>query len=210
MYGMESGPQRRGTARKAILSATLKLIAESGVDSVTHRRVAQAAGVSLGSTTHHFSGRRELLRESFQQYLLWGNRMIRVLAWAVQERKEHPVDQVRAILVALVEREFANPELVRAEYELLLYATRDPELAQMVTDWEANLVGPLAAVLREAGAPRPSECAHTLVNFLRGFEMERLIKPALGRDEFVRRLTPLLGALCRTGNPIQRQAERLC
>ena len=200
MYSMESRSQRRGQAREAILLATLNLIAESGVDAITHRRVAERARVSLGSTTHHFSGRRELLQESFRQYLLWGNRMIRVLATAVEESEKHPIDQVREILIALVEREFANPELVRAEYELLLYARRDPELAQMVANWEANMVAALAAVLREAGIHQPTAWAHTLVNFLRGFEIERLVKPGLGREQFVQRLTPLLEALPRTEN----------
>ncbi|MDG2049844.1 MAG: TetR family transcriptional regulator [Myxococcota bacterium] len=198
MYSVSSTPQTRGRAREAILWATLNLVAESGVDAVTHRRVAQRAGVSLGSTTHHFSGRQDLLRESFRHYLIFGNRMISALAETVGQRSPHAIDRVREILVALVEREFTDPQLVRAEYELLLYATRDPELSQMVTAWEANLVGTLAAALRKTGASRPTEFAHTLVNFVRGFEMERLVQPELGIDELRGRLTPLLGALCQS------------
>jgi len=35
------------------------------------------------------------------------------------------------------------------------------------------------------------------VNFVRGFELERLIKPQLTTQEFDRRLTPLLESLCK-------------
>jgi hypothetical protein len=34
------------------------------------------------------------------------------------------------------------------------------------------------------------------VNFVRGFELERLVKPKLDIADFERRLTPLLLALC--------------
>src|SRR5512138_372519 len=55
--------------RAAILDATLRLIATDGVDAVTHRRVAGAADVPLGSTTYYFESREQLLREAFRRYL---------------------------------------------------------------------------------------------------------------------------------------------
>ncbi|MFD6726091.1 TetR family transcriptional regulator, partial [Streptomyces sp. NPDC060131] len=42
-------PQRR----ERILAATLDLIAEEGIARVSHRRIAQRAGVPLGSMTYH-------------------------------------------------------------------------------------------------------------------------------------------------------------
>lgn len=58
------------------------------------------------------------------------------------------------------------------------------------------LVGSLAEALELAGAERPITAGQTLVNFVRGFELERLVKPTLTLDDFDRRLTPLLAALC--------------
>ena len=55
--------------RDRVIAATLSLITSEGVDAVTHRRVAAIAGVSPGTTTHHFSSRAELLHESFMAYL---------------------------------------------------------------------------------------------------------------------------------------------
>jgi hypothetical protein len=59
------------------------------------------------------------------------------------------------------------------------------------------MIGSLAAVMETAGAARTIQTARTLVNFVHGFELERLIKPQLTTLEFERRLTPLLENLCR-------------
>lgn len=196
---LHSTPSPRGTAREAILVATLRLIANDGVDCVTHRRVAQLAGVSPGSTTHHFSSREELLREAFRFYMDAGIELLNTLGEAAEGDQQVGLRHVRDVLAALVEREFADPSMVRAEYELLLFASKDDELRQAVGNWENQLAGGLAAVLERAGAERPMAAARTLINFVRGFELERLVKPKLSTREFQRRLTPLLGALCRQG-----------
>ena len=106
------------------------------------------------------------------------------------------INSVREALVQLVEREFADPSLLRAEYELMLFASQDDELGQAVTAWEARAAGAIAAVMEKAGARRPTEAARTLINFIRGFELERLVNTNLSVKEFERRLTPLLRALC--------------
>ena len=49
--------------------AALSLIAQQGFAAVTHRRVAAAAGVPLGSTTYYFDSREHLLREAFRRFL---------------------------------------------------------------------------------------------------------------------------------------------
>jgi len=58
-----------GQRRTAILDATLRLIAKGGIDSVTHRRVAAEAGVSLSSTTYYFATREDIIHEAFRHKL---------------------------------------------------------------------------------------------------------------------------------------------
>ncbi len=202
---LHSTPSPRGTAREAILVATLRLIANDGVDRVTHRRVAQLAGVSPGSTTHHFSGREELLREAFRFYMDAGIKLLSTLGAAAEGDQQVGPRHVRDVLAALVDREFADPSMVRAEYELLLFASKDDELRQAVVNWENQLAGGLAAVLERAGAEQPMAAARTLVNFVRGFELERLVKPKLSTREFQHRLSPLLSALC--GQEAEQERE---
>ena len=196
MAANDTAPTARGTAREAILAATLRVVASDGVDAVTHRRVAELAGVSPGSTTHHFSGREELLREAFRHYLEQGNEVLDALFGAADQDESVSLDVVGDVLMSLIEREFADPTLVRAEYELLLFASTDDELSQVVNNWEDRLASALAAILERAGAHQATDAARSLMNFVRGFELERLVPPPLGPGDFQRRLTPLLRALC--------------
>lgn len=186
----------RGTARERILDATLLLIAAEGIDAVTHRAVATRAGVSPGSTTHHFATRDDLVREAFRFYLHAADQVLHELDNIVVDRAQTPLERVRRVLSELVEREFAVAALVRAEYELLLFAASDPVLAADVRVWEARVVSGLAAMLEAAGTTRPVDAARTLVNLVRGYELERLLNPQLDLDDFQRRLGPVLDGLC--------------
>src|SRR6266487_1921827 len=58
--------KRRNPRRQEILEATLRLIGAGGVDSVTHRAVAEAAGVSLASTTYYFDSKGMLVEEALE------------------------------------------------------------------------------------------------------------------------------------------------
>lgn len=59
-------PKERADAarnRRAILEATLRLLAEEGADAITMDRVAAAAGVGKGTIFHRFGSRAGLLHE---------------------------------------------------------------------------------------------------------------------------------------------------
>src|SRR5581483_4015669 len=57
----------RGTARRAaLLDAVLRIVADTGPDAVTHRRVAEVAELPLASTTYWFSSKEELLAAAFE------------------------------------------------------------------------------------------------------------------------------------------------
>jgi hypothetical protein len=77
-----------------------------------------------------------------------------------------------------------------------LFAATDPILAADVRVWESHLVATLAAPLEAAGARRPLEAARTLVNLVRGFELERLVDDRLDANDLRRRLEPVIGAVC--------------
>lgn len=186
-------------ARRRILLAALHVIAVEGLESVTHRRVAELAAVSLGSTTHHFASREDLLREAFRAYLAEAAAVIAELDSNSRRSRRAIREQLIEFACDLVDREFRDEQLVRAEYELLLFAARDPALADDYRAWEARLVASLAATLESGGAPRPIDAARTLVNLVRGFELERLLDPRLGSAVLRRRLVPILAGLLGSG-----------
>jgi DNA-binding transcriptional regulator YbjK len=69
-FSATSGPVRRydPQRRDRIIDACLDVIAEVGVVGTSHRKVAEAADVPLGSMTYHFTGMHELLHEAFDRF----------------------------------------------------------------------------------------------------------------------------------------------
>lgn len=154
------------------------------------------AGVSPGSTTHYFSSRRDLIREAFRWFLRQTEEQFHAVDAMVAEVEGEPVQRTERVLCELVGWEFTRYQRVRAEYELLLFASSDPVLAGDVRVWELRSIITLGAVLESAGAARPIEAARTLANLLRGYELERLLNPRLTVEDFRRRLRLVLAALC--------------
>jgi TetR/AcrR family transcriptional regulator, regulator of biofilm formation and stress response len=64
--------QRRYDPRRRdrIIDACLDVIAQNGVAGTSHRKVAEAADVPLGSMTYHFTGMHDLLHEAFSRFAL--------------------------------------------------------------------------------------------------------------------------------------------
>src|SRR3954471_24623292 len=58
--------KRQNPRRREILEATLRVIGESGVNSVTHRAVAREADVALASTTYYFDSKGALVEEALE------------------------------------------------------------------------------------------------------------------------------------------------
>jgi DNA-binding transcriptional regulator YbjK len=52
--------------REAIVAATVRIVAREGVAAVTHRRLAVEAGVSLSSTTWHFTAKADILEAALR------------------------------------------------------------------------------------------------------------------------------------------------
>jgi DNA-binding transcriptional regulator YbjK len=180
--------------RDRVIAATLSLITSEGVDAVTHRRVAAIAGVSPGTTTHHFSSRAELLHESFMAYL---EQLDDAISQHIFDPKIPPMQAVHNALLNLIENEFNKIPMLRAEYELLLAASTNDKLAEAVKAWEARATKLIEDALEQAKVKSPDEAALILINFIRGFELERLYKPNLSVIDFNQRLGSLLNGLSR-------------
>lgn len=181
--------------RERILAATLELIAAEGLDAVRHRRVAEIAGVSPGSTTYHFASRGDLVEEAFTYYLDQASGVLDSLAEPIAEGDD-PVDALVGYITALLAREFRTAGLVQTEYELILHATRSPELARKLADWEDAHAARFEQFLASVGAAHPQASARVLVAVIRGLEVDGLIHPGR-RADLAERLTPVVAALLR-------------
>lgn len=105
-----------------------------------------------------------------------------------------PEERVRRFATEIIRREFIEPgaRFIRAEHEMLLFASADSQLASFVRAWEARWVASIAGDLETAGWPQPIEAARTLMNLIRGYELERLLNPDSDAAEFRRRLDSVL------------------
>lgn len=196
--------------RNEILEAALRIMADGGPDAITFRRVANRAQVGLGSLTYYFDSRQDLVREAFRLYLAEASAF--VLRVEREKRPRTPSDVID-LLMEIVRKEFSDdPALVRVEYELILYATRDPSVAHEFNNYEHKLEAGLARSLETLGAPRPIDAARTLIDLVRGFEIERLTYEDAEPGLLERRLSLVVGALIndrQTSRSSNRHTRRL-
>jgi DNA-binding transcriptional regulator YbjK len=188
-----NGRSPAGDRRYEILEAALRLIGAGGPDAVTFRRVAAGAKAPLSSLTYYFASREELIREAFRLYL---REAAAFIASQEQRKRPHTPAGVIELLLEIVQREFSDdPAMVRVEYEMILYATRDPSVAREFNAHERSLEARLARSLEILGAPRPIDAARTLIDLVRGFEIERLTYGEAELGLLERRLRLVVAAL---------------
>ncbi len=178
--------------RREILAAAVRVIAQGGADAVTHRRVAAEARVPLGSLTYYFESRVDLIREAFRFYI------DEATAFLLEVEREIPptsVTDLVDLIVEIMRREFMQPELLRAEYEMILHASRDEQVSRAYAGWERELESRLAAPLEAIGAERPLAAARTILHLVRGYELEQLSHHAEDASEFRSRLKSVVEML---------------
>ncbi|WP_083869794.1 TetR/AcrR family transcriptional regulator [Modestobacter italicus] len=114
-----------------IVEAALGVIAEHGVAGTTHRLIAAAADVPLGSLTYHFTGLGDLRAQAFARH---AERMVvRYEAhFAAVRTTEDVVDAVTALVHADAD---ADDRDWAVAYELYLAAMRDPTLRTVTESW---------------------------------------------------------------------------
>lgn len=111
------GRRQRGDAsRRAILDAASQVIVDLGVDALTHRSVAEAAGVPLARVSYHFPKIEDLMVAAATQYLEAFDDRLRSLAEGAATSRRSMVDACTDFLLDLVtvqSREFLGMVEVR-------------------------------------------------------------------------------------------------
>ncbi|HMI71672.1 MAG TPA: TetR family transcriptional regulator [Solirubrobacteraceae bacterium] len=179
--------------RAAIIEATIRLIGRVGVDGVTHRAVAQEAGVSLSSTTYHYASKDEIVSEALRRVAAL--EIERVARDAERLADGHPdVASIARALGDWLAEQLEGPGLlqVRAGYHLQLEAGKRPELREINHEWALAVQGLAERVLSAAGSPRPRTDARILVNAIDGLRLEAITAPHPGLR---RRVGPLIERL---------------
>lgn len=131
-----TGSRRDPTRRERIARAAITVVAERGVEKVTHRAVAAEAGVPLGSTTYHFANLDDLLAVALRQAA--DDNVAQLQEWA--NSLEAHEDFAAALTDLVLHYLDAERQRTVVEHELYVAALHRPALRQASTEWDAALM----------------------------------------------------------------------
>jgi TetR/AcrR family transcriptional regulator, regulator of biofilm formation and stress response len=135
-----TSPRRYDPGRRdRIINACLDVIAQNGVAGTSHRKVAEAADVPLGSMTYHFMGMHDLLHEAFSRFALTASQDFEERIAAAHDTESAK----QAITDAITHNILSNQRDLALSHELYTLAARDPAYRDITHAWMARSRGTL-------------------------------------------------------------------
>lgn len=114
--------------REQLIDAAIDVLATDGLAGTTTRRITEHAGVALGAFHYAFRSKDDLLRAVIERFSAG---ITAVLDQAAAE----PFDTVEVLTERVIRGYWAfveeTPQLQLAQYELTLYALRNPDLREL-------------------------------------------------------------------------------
>lgn len=195
----ESARAPRGEARRAyLLEAALRVVADAGPEALTHRRVAQEAGLPLAATTYWFASKEELVAEAFALAAARDVARIEEVAAGLERDALPSGTDVAERLAALIARELHGERTnLLAGYALGLEAARRPGLRDTARAWTDAYRALVGTMLAAAGSTDPDRDAVLLVAAIDGLLLEQLTREEPDYEHAVLRpmLVRLIAAL---------------
>lgn len=189
----ETSPIRKGDrTKRRILDGAIEVLARHGVDGTTHRAVAQAAGVSLSTTSYHFASLVDLMLQAFDLIVNdWNRETEEALAIGRERliasglRPDSPPALRQAICDELVAMTVAfmygmGPDRktrLTAELRLVFEANHIPQLQRRLDQYRMGLVRQLRLLPELAGSPAPDLDAAILFDAIQTMQFRALFRP---------------------------------
>lgn len=189
--------QPRGRERvRQILDAAVRLIGTGGLSALTHRAVAEAAGVPLGSTTYYFTDRDDLIRRTMEHAVETEEERLS----AIVERFGGPLTveaSVSLLTQMFFDKTVADPLYDLALFELFLEATRNPAVRDLTVAWSEVIARLTDRVLPPTDPTIPREHAVQIVaSLVDGLMLEEASNQTLGLESLADRLRVVVDRLC--------------
>jgi DNA-binding transcriptional regulator YbjK len=142
--------QSRSRRRRAhLVDVAASILDEEGPAAVRHRRVAELAGVPLGSVTYYFATLEELLGEATEHLL--DEQLARTAASvAALQPQARPEVEVAQLVVAVLAEDRDDARML-AQYELLLGAARHPAIQAALASRRGEFATWVETVLERTG-----------------------------------------------------------
>ena len=174
----------RGAARReALLEAVLRIVAEVGPDAVTHRRVANEAGLPLASTTYYFDSKEHLLTAALDLAADRDTHRLLAETASIFGQEEVSAEAALEAAVAVIADpldegfEQGRGSLI-ATYRLLLEGARRPGMQTIAARWNEVYLLALGQLLELAGSEQPRADAELLLCAVDGLIVEELASGA--------------------------------
>lgn len=158
-------PLNHGDGKEALLAATVRVVAAKGMRGMTFRAVADEAGVNNTLIAHHFGTRDRLLAAALE----WS--MERSIGLADLGEYASDADSFRA---ALIDNVLSEPALQVFQFEMILEASRRPDLQPAVRKLYQRYVGELAQGRSALGMPSSEGLDRAMFAALDGLVLQYL------------------------------------
>jgi TetR/AcrR family transcriptional regulator, regulator of biofilm formation and stress response len=172
--------------RDAIVAATVEIVARDGVGGVTHRRVADRAGVSLSSTTWHFASKEDILEAALRWTAQHEIERVGEIATRIGSASPGAFDAAawaRALAGWVIDQATgAERETTVALYRLQLETLGRPGAVEIHREWGEGLAAIGEAVLGEAGSTTAERDTRLVVAALDGLRLSVLSATEQGED----------------------------
>jgi AcrR family transcriptional regulator len=167
--------QRRARTRDKLFKATLEVAADHGLEAVSTRKVAAAAGLTMGAIYAHFESRDDLLRCALEYY------RANVPTLDVADARSVRDLLCRRVCVRLGMADVPDEPMVtihRLQNQLSELRRTDPAVGTLIEQWHASRLDVLAARIAEVA----DQTGERLVADLRLFAAQAFeISEALAR-----------------------------
>lgn len=166
--------------RHEILLEALQIVRERGTAAVSHRAVAEAAGLSPSAVTYYFATIDELLEGALTLFVDDEVERLSRLAAALRTATVSP-HTVSELFAEELLRGNASGDNV-AQFELYLEASRRPRLRNAAAACLDAYAAAAEAALTAAGAARAADGARAFVALVDGLGLAHAAAPEGGHD----------------------------
>lgn len=157
--------------KRTIIRAASELIMEHGPSAVTHRKVAERAGVPLGSTTQHFKTLEDLIAAALEEL----GSVLDADVDRLREELAAATDLPRTLARIMCEY-LADPAHVRVETVFFAAHTENARIRELASSWQEKMVAELARYFDPAAA-------RAGVTYFNGLTLEVLYQTKVPKEE---------------------------
>jgi AcrR family transcriptional regulator len=175
-------PRPALTSRDDLTDALIRVVVEQGLDAVSIRTVARAAGVSIGTVQYHFATKDDLLLAAYERAI----DQVSLRARAVAEQDPAPATYIRSLLRELLPLDDRREAELRVALAFSARSVYSPRLTELYTEGYRALVDAVAGALEQAvehgeaaHGVEPRRDATEAVAVADGLAWHRLCAPAV-------------------------------